>query len=139
MKRIAKCGAAAVCVLIAGATGATAQVKTQSKIDLYSHPSTTPTLDCGDFGSGKIECRTPNGELDCGTWDSNTSGLLFNSPAGQKIQKARGVTVGGQEVFDVTITAQTDSSLTCQWHCSGSHKIGGPGGYVVGYCTSDPQ
>jgi hypothetical protein len=128
-----------LCLSICGTSDALAKRQKHSKIDLDKSasffPFTTLELQCGDFGNGKIECSTPVGQLNCGTYESNTKPLSFRAPAGWQISNASAV-YSGREVFDVTVTYQSAVALTCQWHCSGSHKPFGAGGYVTGYCTS---
>jgi hypothetical protein len=98
-------------------------------------PIPKTSMNCG-IKDGVQKCWTDSAEYDVGTWDGTTGAFTFHTPIPWfMIGGFKGV-YSGQEIYDVTVTAHTTTTLVCQWHTEGSHKIGGGGGYVRGYCEA---
>jgi hypothetical protein len=87
----------------------------------------------------KPHCETAHLELSAGTWDSKRQAFTYRAPAGWHLTGAAGGSYYGREVFDVTVLGIGINAINCQWHTEGSKQLGGPGGYVNGYCYSEAR
>jgi hypothetical protein len=90
-------------------------------------------LACGDFGSGRPECRTQRLLLSCGKRDTKERSLAFLSPTGWTVSKAKGVTTKGQGRYSVKATLTNEISMICHWQCAGAKKLFGPTSSVRGF------
>lgn len=106
--------------------------------DYNSFNPTRLVLTCypDDGRHGSAYCRTPTLGSRVGTWDETRFrfNFLIEQDGWRITGPARGVIEAGQEVFSVEAKGRTANSIDCQWHAKGSHRIGGPGGWVSGHC-----